>query len=92
MGVDGVIGVTNNGAQGPLVNAPGNQVLSTSPANQYDFFTGSSFATAQVSGVTALIRSGRLRSVTQGRTRLIPANAISDYIALLERESGQAAA
>jgi excisionase family DNA binding protein len=33
------------------------------------------------------IRSGRLRSVTQGRTRLIPASAITDYIALLERES-----
>jgi excisionase family DNA binding protein len=33
------------------------------------------------------IRSGRLRSVTQGRSRLIPASAISDYIALLEREA-----
>lgn len=33
------------------------------------------------------IRSGRLRSVSQGRTRLIPALAISDYIALLEREA-----
>ena len=33
------------------------------------------------------IRSGRLRSVTQGRTRLIPASAITEYIALLEREA-----
>ncbi|MBO3753045.1 helix-turn-helix domain-containing protein [Streptosporangiaceae bacterium NEAU-GS5] len=33
------------------------------------------------------IRSGRLRSVTQGRTRLIPAAAITDYIALLEQEA-----
>jgi excisionase family DNA binding protein len=33
------------------------------------------------------IRSGRLRSVTQGRTRLISASAIADYLALLERES-----
>ena len=32
------------------------------------------------------IRSGRLRSVTQGRSRLIPASAIADYVALLERE------
>jgi excisionase family DNA binding protein len=31
------------------------------------------------------IRSGRLRSVTQGRSRLIPASAIADYIALLEK-------
>jgi excisionase family DNA binding protein len=36
------------------------------------------------------IRSGRLRSVTQGRTRLIPASAIKEYIALLEREAGAA--
>lgn len=57
VGVDGVIGVTNDTAQQKnRVNAPGNQVFSTSPANQYDFFTGSSFAAAQVSGVTALIR------------------------------------
>jgi excisionase family DNA binding protein len=34
-----------------------------------------------------LIRSGRLRSVTQGRTRLIPATAIAEYVALLESES-----
>lgn len=34
------------------------------------------------------IRAGRLRSVTQGRTRLIPADAIADYVALLLSESG----
>lgn len=33
------------------------------------------------------IRSGRLRSVTRGRTRLIPASAITDYVHLLEREA-----
>jgi excisionase family DNA binding protein len=37
------------------------------------------------------IRSGRLRSVTQGRSRLIPASAIADYVALLEREAKEAA-
>ena len=36
-----------------------------------------------------LIRSGRLRSVKQGRARRIPAGAIRDYIALLEEEAGQ---
>ncbi|WP_405571560.1 helix-turn-helix domain-containing protein [Streptomyces sp. NBC_01167] len=35
-----------------------------------------------------LIRAGRLRTVKEGRTRLIPASAISDYVALLEREAG----
>ena len=33
------------------------------------------------------IRVGRLKSVTQGRTRLIPAVAIDDYIVLLQREA-----
>lgn len=36
-----------------------------------------------------LIRSGRLRSVKQGRARRIPAAAIRAYIALLEEEAGQ---
>lgn len=34
-----------------------------------------------------LMRSGRLRSVTEGRSRLIPASAIAEYVALLESES-----
>ncbi len=33
------------------------------------------------------IRVGRLRSVTEGTTRLIPADAIADYIALLKAEA-----
>jgi excisionase family DNA binding protein len=35
------------------------------------------------------LRCGRLRSVHVGRTRLVPAAAIAEYIALLEREAGQ---
>lgn len=37
--------------------------------------------------VFELLRTGRLRSVKQGRTRLIPASAIRDYVALLEKEA-----
>lgn len=37
--------------------------------------------------VYELLRTGRLRSVKEGRTRLIPADAIGDYIRLLEKES-----
>ena len=33
------------------------------------------------------IRSGRLRSVKRGRSRLISASAIADYVALLEEEA-----
>jgi excisionase family DNA binding protein len=39
------------------------------------------------SAIYEQIRSGRLRSVTQGRSRLIPAAAIAEYIALLELEA-----
>lgn len=38
------------------------------------------------------IRSGRLRSVKQGRTRLIPQSAIAEYVALLESEATLGAA
>lgn len=41
--------------------------------------------------VYELIRSGRLRSVKEGRARRVTAAAIRDYIALLEREAEEAA-
>lgn len=34
------------------------------------------------------IRAGRLRSVTQGRSRFIPAVAINEYVQLLIHEAG----
>ena len=34
-----------------------------------------------------LIRSGRLHTVKEGRTRLVPASAIDAYITLLTQES-----
>jgi excisionase family DNA binding protein len=36
------------------------------------------------------IRAGRLRSIQQGRARLISSQAISDYVALLEAEATRA--
>ncbi len=38
------------------------------------------------------IRSGRLRSVKQGRTRLIPDAAITEHVRLLETETTMGAA
>jgi len=37
--------------------------------------------------VFELMRMGRLRSVKEGRTRLIPLSALRDYVELLEREA-----
>lgn len=39
------------------------------------------------SQVYKLIASGRLRTVCEGRTRLVPARAIDEYVAVLEREA-----
>jgi excisionase family DNA binding protein len=44
------------------------------------------------SAIYEQIRSNRLRSVKQGRSRLIPESALADYVALLERESLKEAA
>jgi excisionase family DNA binding protein len=41
------------------------------------------------SSIYEQLRDGRLRSVHQGRSRLIPGTAIAEYIALLESEAGQ---
>jgi excisionase family DNA binding protein len=38
--------------------------------------------------VYELIRSGRLKTVKEGRTRLVPAAAIAEYVDLLMREAG----
>jgi subtilisin family serine protease len=38
------------------VTAPGVNILSTRPGDRYDFFSGSSFSTAQVAGLVALIK------------------------------------
>ncbi len=39
-----------------------------------------------------LIRSGRLHTVNEGRTRLVPATTITIYLTLLEQESTKGAA
>jgi len=41
------------------------------------------------STIYELIRSGRLRSVREGRARLIPASALAEYVTLLNNEAQQ---
>jgi excisionase family DNA binding protein len=41
------------------------------------------------SAIYTQLRERRLRSVHQGRARLIPSTAIAEYIALLEREAAE---
>jgi subtilisin family serine protease len=40
---------------GAMIAAPGIGILATAPGNSYDFFSGSSFAAAHVSGLAALL-------------------------------------
>ena len=67
--------------------------MSPSEANRRQLYRVKDAMVVLSMGRTAIyeqIRSGRLRSVTEGRTRLIPASAIAEYIALLEREADAA--
>ena len=51
-GDNGLNPIKNNN----ILHAPGKEILSTAPGNTYDFFSGSSLATAIVSGSIALLK------------------------------------
>jgi subtilisin family serine protease len=51
--------VENDRALAGVVRAPGREVISLAPDGHYDFYSGSSLATAEVSGLVALLRSER---------------------------------
>lgn len=57
VGIAHVIAADYPGAKtaAPVVRAPGRDVLSLTPGGHYDFFSGTSFSTAFVSGVAALL-------------------------------------
>lgn len=63
-GVPGVIAVDMSEQASPAhgaLRAPGREVLTLAPEGHYDFATGSSLATANVSGIVALMRSRQPR-------------------------------
>jgi subtilisin family serine protease len=64
--LDGVLGVAESEDDGPsrFLRAPGRDIVTLVPQGHYDFASGSSLATAQVSGVVALLlqKNKRLRS------------------------------
>lgn len=71
--IQGAIAVSMPGGKSTVISAPGRRVLSTRPNEQYDFFDGSSFSTAHISGLAALVRS------------LSPMLTPSELLALLEQ-------
>jgi hypothetical protein len=61
-GIQGVIAVDmaeHAGAPNGALRAPGRDVLTLAPEGHYDFATGSSLATANVSGIVALMKSSQ---------------------------------
>ena len=94
VGIDGVIAVSADdaGAAADVVRAPGRDVLSLSPDGHCDFYTGSSLASAEVSGVLALMRASNPRltareadEVLRSSSREGSVNACAALAAVLRR-------
>jgi hypothetical protein len=54
-----------------VVRAPGRDVVSLAPQGHYDFYSGSSLATAEVTGLIALLRSQRTHLSSQQAAALL---------------------
>jgi subtilisin family serine protease len=60
-GVIAVDAVESGHATPHVLQAPGQDVISLAPEGHYDFYSGSSLATAEVSGLVSLLRAQRPR-------------------------------
>ena len=67
-------------------------MLDPSPKALYRIPEAMQLLSLSRSVIYELIRSGRLHTVKEGRTRLVPATAITAYLTLLEQESAKGAA
>jgi subtilisin family serine protease len=73
----GVIAVSGEGLRPevPALFAPGTDVMSLVPPDGYDFFSGSSIAAAQVTGIVALLRERAPGLSAAGARRALAATA-----------------
>jgi subtilisin family serine protease len=58
-GVIAVDEVENGNSDASVMRAPGREVISLAPEGHYDFYSGSSLAAAEISGLVALLRAER---------------------------------
>jgi subtilisin family serine protease len=58
-----------------IVHAPGRDVISLAPDGHYDFYSGSSLATAEISGLVALLRAERKHLSAQDAESLLSGSA-----------------
>lgn len=93
--------IENDHSGTSVLRAPGRDVISLAPGGHYDFYSGSSLATAEVSGLIALLRSQRPRLTAREAQALLvdsartasgaaaasPPNACAALATLLKRSS-----
>jgi subtilisin family serine protease len=93
--------IESSRASSSVLRAPGRDVISLAPDGHYDFYSGSSLATAEVSGLIALLRSQRPRLTAReaeallvdsahtatGETTASPPNACAALATMLKRSS-----
>ena len=85
----GVIAVSDQtwGASSSIYVAPGRDVPTTEPGGRWDFVNGSSYATAQISGLYALLREHNPRSRSLGPLVVLADGAV-DACASLSKLAG----
>lgn len=77
--VEGVVAVdvAEAGRTAPgVIRAPGREILSLAPDGRYDFYSGSSLATAEVSGILALMRAAKPGLTAREAERLLSDSAV----------------
>jgi subtilisin len=90
--IPGVLAVLSGGrGDGAKLEAPGDEILTTVPGGSFDFFSGSSFAAAHVTGIAALILEHRpqlapndlekLLFATRAGPRVDPCAALANLLA-----------
>jgi len=84
--IDGVIAVTGDSEFTPhlSVNSPQQNYLSTTPGGGYDYFTGTSMATAQVTALVALLKSKLDAESPYGNVQLKVQQMIKNQLARIQ--------
>jgi hypothetical protein len=78
--IEGVVAVDaleSGHTTGDVLRAPGRDIISLAPNGSYDFYSGSSLATAEISGLIALLRAERPRLTAIEAARLLSSAATS---------------
>lgn len=83
-GVIEVASVGNEAASAGSIHAPGREILTLLPGGHYDFASGDSIATAQVTGLLALLLAKEPRIKSAAAERLLRASSVREG----DREDG----